>query len=280
MDYILVELSSRFFVPLRLLLDREPYDKDNSGRLTTPYKMAKRQIIGQDLEPLQANKVHISSIDTPEFDTLKKDVHDTIVQRQFSEDAHFLDLVKEHFATAQGSNNGDVLLSLVNCSIKTEAEIRQFINDQATASYDIDQDREWTKFINELKDAGFPELVIKFLSKPSGPLRASLCTEWHYPTLQTSKPTFGFTRDRTNPCLRWEWRKIEGASRLRAHEKISGEIIPLDDVRKVLEHELIGDDQLRAALGALEDGTESGFRLYLQRCSAKGLATRSTTEWK
>lgn len=46
------------------------------------------------------------------------------------------------------------------------------------------------------------------LIKPSGTLSGSLLVNWHYPTLTTSNPDYGLVADRTNPCLRMIFAKL------------------------------------------------------------------------
>jgi hypothetical protein len=50
--------------------------------------------------------------------------------------------------------------------------------------------------------------------KPSGPLHATICTQWRYPTFNTSRPGYGMTFDSSNACLRVQKTKIGTSPRV------------------------------------------------------------------
>ncbi|PKK41483.1 hypothetical protein CI102_13935, partial [Trichoderma harzianum] len=148
----------------------------------------------------------------------------------------FLDEVKKSFS-ADGADFGQVFLSLIRDKDQKDdivrfleqnvvcnpvsVEMDAFLEDEngsTWATHDVDMDRAWSDVVEQLRGVGFDDSIIRLLSKPSGPQKAALCCLWHYPTFATKKRYFGLTLDRSNPCLKYQWKKIADNSRVRTQD--------------------------------------------------------------
>jgi hypothetical protein len=102
------------------------------------------------------------------------------------------------------------------------------------------------------------------LVKPSGPLHATICAQWRYPTFNASRLAYGMTFDPSNPCLRVQKTKLGTSPRVltfdtfpvRIAKPKKGEIY--DDLRYWTEycdlatefqHEIAKYSKIRIVLG-------------------------------
>ncbi|KIM99128.1 hypothetical protein OIDMADRAFT_56295 [Oidiodendron maius Zn] len=104
---------------------------------------------------------------------------------------------------------------LSECLMHDEAteDVLEFLEDKEPSTWRSHckaVDKIWEEYAPEF--ARICECDQAMLVKPSGPLLATLCIQWHYPTFNTKFLGYGMVFDPTNPCLRIQQTKI-GTSR-------------------------------------------------------------------
>ncbi|RTE82847.1 hypothetical protein BHE90_002624 [Fusarium euwallaceae] len=82
------------------------------------------------------------------------------------------------------------------------------INDD-WASHDLTIDEKWAAFTKKVRELSGDKIDVATLVKPSGPSKAVLTTQWHFPTWVTESPLYGSTMDHTNPSLRAQFAKFK-----------------------------------------------------------------------
>lgn len=87
-------------------------------------------------------------------------------------------------------------------------------NPDSWATHCLNSDYLWNEFVDECQTLGVPIDTVNKMAKFSGPVTANLNITWHYPTHNTrirDPPRdckFGFVADHTNPCIKFQFRKI------------------------------------------------------------------------
>ena len=104
---------------------------------------------------------------------------------------------------------------LSECLMHDEAteDVLEFLEDKEPSTWRSHckaVDKIWEEYVPEF--ARICECDPAMLVKPSGPLFATLCIQWHYPTFNTKFLGYGMVFDPTNLCLKIQKTKI-GASR-------------------------------------------------------------------
>ncbi|RSL90517.1 hypothetical protein CEP51_000674 [Fusarium floridanum] len=84
------------------------------------------------------------------------------------------------------------------------------------ASHDLDIDAKWEDLAQRIVELSGSKIDIRTLVKPSGPLKAVLTAQWHFPTWVTQHPLHGMTMDNSNPSMRAQHAKFK----FDAHETI------------------------------------------------------------
>lgn len=87
-------------------------------------------------------------------------------------------------------------------------------NPGSWATHCPNSDYMWNEFVEECQSLGVPLDTVNKMAKFSGPVTANLNITWHYPTHNTkirNPPRdckFGFVADPTNPCIKFQFRKL------------------------------------------------------------------------
>lgn len=91
---------------------------------------------------------------------------------------------------------------------------------QSWPNYDDDSTRRWNELLGNVRRISNGEVDVRYLTKPSGPLAATLSFVWHYPTFRSDRTIRGSTFDPSNPSLRWLAKKIGLDSSVRVQNRI------------------------------------------------------------
>ncbi|RYP93374.1 hypothetical protein DL770_000563 [Monosporascus sp. CRB-9-2] len=78
----------------------------------------------------------------------------------------------------------------------------------------------WDSFVSTVERLSDQDVDRRLLVKPSGPLNAVLTMQWHYPTFRTDKVMYGHVIDNTNPCIRFQHRKMGWSPYVRTQNTI------------------------------------------------------------
>ena len=87
-------------------------------------------------------------------------------------------------------------------------------------NYDNDISSRWDLLVESVGRLSNGKIDIRYLTKPSGPLRATLAFIWHYPTFRSRRIVRGSAFDPSNPSLLWLAKKVGLDSSIRVQNRI------------------------------------------------------------
>lgn len=91
---------------------------------------------------------------------------------------------------------------------------------ESWANYDDDISTRWDQLVKKVGHISEGRVDVRHLTKPSGPLGATLAFVWHYPTFRSNRVIRGSTFDPSNPSMRWLANKIGFDSSIRVQNRI------------------------------------------------------------
>lgn len=91
---------------------------------------------------------------------------------------------------------------------------------ESWSTHDVRIDHEWDAYASEIHGLAEGAITVGSLSKPSGPLKAVLTCNWHYPTWSSKSPLWGHVMDPTNPSLRAQKEKFGLSPLVRSQNRL------------------------------------------------------------